>query len=318
MESKFSIITTKKQGHYKSYGDLFGSLIKDNFEVSETFRLIRDGFISETLILIDGDSQHLFLFPVALVRTILGKKTIFFSVRTEDLFGSRLKSRVKLGLVRLISMLPYQSYASIHKPEFSRLEGKLLSVVFYDPQLWDLKVANVKRVVPDELVGAKCLGSAILIIGALTSKRCENELLEAVEKCSKQEFVFAGKMSEQSRSVLSGFTNVKIVNRYLLDEEIFALYGVCRAVYAYYDFSVNRPSGILGRALQLNKYVIVRSGGYLHRNFSEYPNIIAISSLLEIQDEGFRAKLSSPPVSFDASQYDDEKKLTCFLTDEKA
>ncbi|AKH67847.1 hypothetical protein IMCC21906_00153 [Spongiibacter sp. IMCC21906] len=274
MTNGFLFLTTNKLGHYKSYGELCHSLAGEG-NVAESAN-IADIIGCESLVLIDGDSQHLALAPFVILRALLGRPSLFLSVRTEDLLGSRLKSRVKRRLIQLLLKFKRVSYVSIHYPQLCQYEGRYVTKCIYDPQLWDLPFIESKSETPCEVLGQK---GYLLVLGALNEKRCKNELISSVSSFGDIPVVFAGKMDLEDEKKLKNIPNITLVNRYVSDAEILALYANAGFVYAYYDQSVNRPSGIFGRAVQLGLPVVIRKGGYLERQYGNYEKIISLSSL---------------------------------------
>lgn len=272
------ILTTKKPGHYKSYGELCralngGGTVMETAPIWLTLR-------HERLVLVDGDSAHLNLSPLVVFRSLLGRPTVFLSVRTEDLLNIRFKSRIKHLLIRFLIRLRRTSYVSIHYPGLKHLEGRCITKCIYDPQLWDLPHLTSKKKSPDELAGAT---GYLLVLGALNEKRCKDELIANLDSLQAVKVVFAGRMNAEDKKKVETFPNVILINRYVTDAEILGLYANAGIVYAYYDKSVNRPSGIFGRSLQLGLPVIVRKGGYLDKHYGNYERMIKLSSLSALQ-----------------------------------
>lgn len=268
------LLTTDKPGHYKSYGELCRSLAGEG-SVAESAS-IADIMGCESLVLVDGDSKHLALAPLVLLRALLGRPSLFLSVRTEDLFVGRLKSKIKRWLIQLILKFKHVSYVSIHYPQLCEYEGRYVTKCIYDPQLWDLPYIDGESEIPHEVLGLK---GYLLVLGALNAKRCKDELIACVPSIGDIPVVFAGKMGIEDEAKLKNIPNVTLVNRYVSDAEILALYANAGFVYAYYDQSVSRPSGIFGRAVQLGLPVVIRKGGYLERQYGNYEKAIPLSSL---------------------------------------
>ena len=278
MKRDLLILTTDKAGHYKSYGELCRSL-KGDGEV-RPFAPLATIFACRKLILIDGDSQHLLLFPIVVLRALMGRSTVFFSVRTEDFLQSRIKSRVKKTVVRFLIRFQRVKFISIHYPNFNIYEGDFISKCIYDPQLWDLPFIDQDVDFPPELRAAS---GYLLVLGALNDKRCKDELIAALPELSGLDIVFAGKMSAEDESKIIHFKNIVSINRYVSDAEILGLYKRAGAVYAFYAPSVLRPSGIFGRAVQNDCPVVVRSGGYLDEQYGCFAKTISISTLTDLK-----------------------------------
>jgi hypothetical protein len=312
---KIIIITTRKPGHYKSYGQLIMRLLK-GAECFEKVKFLRD-MRCRTLVLIDGDGHHLVFLPLVILRSYFGLRSVYFSVRSEEFIDSGVKSSIKRMLAKIIVRCSHAKLISIHKPYMQSYVGNIVTDLIFDPQLWDLPVLDFTEELPNELasVSLDILSRAVLVLGSVNTKRSEDELLLAVKTFPQLNFVFAGKNDGPRCSRLAELPNVLLINRYVSDGEIIWLYRHCGFVYAYYDLSVNRPSGIFGRSVQLGRRVVVRRGGYLHKNFSHYSGLIAVESLDELPSllSGFDP---SDVVAGGCSDYNDMPVLISILSDQ--
>ena len=315
------IVSSKNKGHYESYSKLV-ELILDR-ECKVVYKInIKEFLFAEKYIVIDGDGVRLLLILITFLRSIRKCRTYFMSVRTESFVSKGLYARVKRFLLIVAKVQGYTRLISIHKGN-SFVMDKLNSLdavdYIYDPQLWDLGVFGKCEEKPSELdiEGRKFLDGGkkvLLVLGALNNKRSVDELIAGLTELSKMyQFVFAGVIREEYLNKLYGH-DIILINRYVTDEEIMYLYNMADIVYAYYAQDVNRPSGIFGRAVQLDKFVLIRKDGFLDQQYGAYKYAIKVDSLSAIKiDEQLIAKGESSE-GVNASSFDDSVLLRRFLS----
>lgn len=296
--SNFSlIVTTEKKGHYAAYGEVIKALYHRNgLESRCVLRLsgIMEGLKARRLVLVDGDSRHLTLVPLIIMRSLLGRLTVMLSVRTEDLLESRWKSKIKAILFRFLKALPGCHVVSIHKGKHELLLDKYVSNFIYDIQLWDLPLLSGKEEMPVELAEKK-YSDYCLVLGGLNYKRNVGDVI-AFAKANPDIYIIVagGKSDADAVRDAECVSNLMVIDRYISDEEINWLYRNSKYVWAMYSKYINRPSGMLGRALQNNKFVLVREGGYLFKEFKGDYRCVALSdanyavpkNLHQINDDG--------------------------------
>ena len=78
--------------------------------------------------------------------------------------------------------------------------------------------------------------------------------------------------------------NISLISKYLDIREIFWIYSVSDLIYAYYDLSVERPSGILGRGLQFGKKNLSKEKWILEGYFKGAVDMLAVENLSEIKN----------------------------------
>ena len=80
-----------------------------------------------------------------------------------------------------------------------------------------------------------------------------------------------------------------------------------KAVYCFYPSNFDRPSGFFGRALQLNKAVIIKLNGYLDRKHGSQKNVFPIEKIEDIKSL-ILTKISTLPVNYNR-QWDNSQTL---------
>lgn len=268
-------------------------------------------FSAKTIYFLDIDKGDLLFFPFIILRSFWGAKGVAISVRTEyliqpvkinDLLVNTYKSKFfhiqfKRFIFRLIKIWSLTKIISIHKGHPSTmLMSKYVDCFIYDPQLWDLEFLNFSPFCPPEFC-QKGESTSILVAGQFNEQRSKSELLEYLDNNSNSSFHFiiAGKADIKDSVLLKSFNNVTHIDRFLSNEELLFLFNHCDFIYCYY--TNNRPSGFFGRAVQLNKPIIVRKGSFLDQSFLNYSNKIVVSSLYDLDPsflKSFRSSYDSP------------------------
>lgn len=143
----------------------------------------------------------------------------------------------------------------------------------YDPQLWDF--ADGAPEASSALAGAiveQAQGRKIVV--ALGDQGVEKGFgylcrlwIDSPELRQRSFFVSAGTVEPALAGVAQEFAAAGgyLANRFISDDELISLYGACDVVWACYAPTYDQASGIVGRALQLGRPVIVRTGSQMVR-----------------------------------------------------
>ena len=287
-------IFPNRHGHFQNYAELIAKLSHQSY-IPTTKKNYRTLFLSDRTLFIDGDGIDLFYASaLAPIRFLLGKKTYVFSVRTEDLMKQRPKSMIKRYLIKYLLTKYKGEFISIHNTndELKRYtKDKNIPINYInDPQLWDLSILKIHPRPPCELNGVRLnhikRKPILFIPGKMTSKRNSNHFVLRAEKLIDNfTIIIAGQQTSDFRYKLKSIRNIEkiiLIDRYISDEELVFLYMYSDYIYAFYSTDIKRPSGVLGRALQLNKKVIVNKNGFLYESFGHHNNIIGVSDLCDI------------------------------------
>lgn len=304
--------------HHDDYY-LFISKFDDVINVKSLFCKLKFLFSRKTIYYLDIDKLDLVFTPLILLRSIWGGKGIGMSVRTEylleeisfyDFLSDPINSKffhvkVKQLLFISIKFCSRTKLISIHKghPKTPQM-SKYVNSFIYDPQLWDLKFLNFTPKRPIEVKNILDKRT-ILIAGSFNEQRSRSEFLKylnQIEEGSSLQFVIAGKIGVEDFEFLHKIPNILIINRFISNEELYYLFLNTEIVYCFY--TNNRPSGFFGRALQLGKKIIIRRNGYLHVMFGQYPNLIPIEQLSELNNDYFNSFSSKKTIGTE-NLYDD-------------
>lgn len=299
----------KKHGHFASYAQTLKTFSNSAEFIEGRIRPIRMMAVNK-LVIVHGDGLHLLFSILALFRSLFYKKTYFFSVRTNELFGRGYVAFFKRQLVRLIALQRNSYFISIHKgnsivEEASR--SHRLGIVFiYDLQLWDLSLyEKLERERPHEIDNHFIGGSKpiLLILGEMNQKRCISELTYSFDTLVQRfRVIIAGKILDRKFADIVKRKigdSVLVIDRYLTDAEVNYLYIISNYVYAYYSDTIERPSGIFGRALQMGRYVFVKKNGFLDKCYGDRVFVIPVEKISDMQANIFCKK----PISISDERY---------------
>lgn len=305
--------------HHDDYFLLTSKFVKIQ-NIKNFKQKVRFLFSSKKIIFMDIDGADLLFLPLIVLRTLWGGKGYALSVRTEYLLqedsfldyiqnistSKYLHVRVKRIMFLLVKNFSQTKMISIHKNHFyvDKLQ-KYVNNFIYDPQLWDLQFLQFKQVKPLELSEEFFITplQTVLVAGRFNEQRSRGELLEYIKINSNFLFIIAGIIELEDEKFLKNYKNCNIINRYISNEELFFLMNNCDIIYCFYNN--DRPSGFFGRALQLNKPIIVRKNSFLNKSFEHYKKQISIRNLQELDNFDFESIYSVAKNSY----YDDSDEF---------
>lgn len=295
-----------RPGHFAAYAGLINTLSSGRIRGIDRFAMT--GFLlAPTYVVIEGDGPMLLLAVPGLLRSALGRRTIFLSIRTELFVESTVKGKLRLWLARAIASIPNMELISIHKGNTS-IEQRVPATFINDLQYWDLKYLEIQPERPSELQPRfpNLQLPILLVAGGLNEKRCAEELIRALPDLStRYEVIIAGRSTHNKSIKELNLASVVVLDRYVNDAELLYLLISSHLIYAFYHQEVCRPSGFFGRAHQLAKHVVIRRGGHLDRLFGAYSGCIKVSELSELMAYAGRVYTEriTPPnqTTFDSS-----------------
>lgn len=230
------------------------------------------------LFLMIEENFGLYVFG-GLWRAILGRRTVGLMFRPGPaIAGQTLRLRLKRMLLSGLRWVPTVRTLSIIPAPLVPGVEKIVDGWIHDFQLWDLSCADRRRVA-DLRAGSTAADDAVILmeacahaagrpllvaLGMQNHSKGISHLAAAVEtgQLDGWAVIIGGSFSSdaaRARDMLEA-GGAKIVDRFLTDAEMLALYAAADAVWCFYDPSYDQASGILGRALQLGVPAVVRRG----------------------------------------------------------
>jgi len=224
------------------------------------------------LFLMVEESFFLYIL-VALIRSLFGRRTVGLVFRgRECVQRSSLRLKVKYLVMRMLKRINNIRSISI-VPFFVVPEIKnICDDWIYDFQFWDkgfleslVEVAEVNKTVKS--IEAQAKGRKVVCaIGKQDKSKGFDQFvrmyLSSETLREKYLFVSGGKVNDIDESLVKDFVESGglLINKRISDSELVALYKAANVIWACYSPEYDQSSGVLGRALQYEKSVIVREG----------------------------------------------------------
>ncbi|MEX2375907.1 MAG: hypothetical protein WD942_10055 [Dehalococcoidia bacterium] len=300
----------KPPGHYDNYERVFSAIAPCRVERRLVAQVL-GVFGRDRIVFLDADGMHLLFSPFVALRSLFGLKSIFLSLRTEHLLRLTARTAVWRAVFRLVKWSRSSKVVSIHKDGEVDGLARYVDEFIYDLQYWDLDLLDLgSATVPEwSKSGSTSLLPKVLVFGSLNQKRLRGEWLEFLARPRRRgfELILAGD-SGFSETELALMSDCVVIDRAVSDAEMMFLFGEADYLVVYRDLGTCCPSGIFGRAIQMGKTVIVKSGGYLARNHKEYAGLLAIERL-----EDLERVVAGTPEPVESPDYDDRELLASLM-----
>ncbi|GAB2526995.1 hypothetical protein [Spirosoma aerophilum] len=326
----FNIFIPNKKGHYEDYSKFLDNLLENhdvkivrsfNEKLKTIFRL------NQNVIFLNIDHKDIYW---SLVRSFFTKKNFGVSVSVDSLVNNKAsstshyknfvnlaKTNLKYQLFKGLKSSNRLKLISIHKmTSYEDQLKEIISFLTYDFQYYDLPYLNISYSQPKELQNynadlANARKKSVLVFNN-TSKAKKNltDLAAWIETSQKYQFFIVG-----DSSFLKGNQNdnVVVINRYVSNEEMMYFMKKLDIIYCFYNN--DKPSGFMGRAMQLGKKVIVPTNSYL--GSIPYINSIRVTSLCEMEKVEFSLTEDHNLNGAKLGQFDDSDLLRQFLLNTK-
>lgn len=230
----------------------------------------RDLFSRAPLLFLMIEENFLLFVTVAVFRQLMGRRTggLLFRPR-EALRGRTPRLWLKRQLLRLIRALPRVGcfiLLDVNEPGAS----SLWRGVVYDFQLWDLPKDVVRDDRPKTAAGRDVAEAlipsdrpVITAIGRQDRSKGFAEFAAACAALSKRgaaHFVAAGSVAAECRDDRTRMLDAggTLIDRYVSDNELEDFYRLSDIVWCCYSAEYDQASGVLGRAVQFGRPVVVR------------------------------------------------------------
>lgn len=224
---------------------------------------------------------------LSLVRALFGCRTVGLLFRPlPALKGNNWRLRMKRAMLRALTRFPSIQTLAIFPSHLEPGVDTLVHDWIYDFQLWDLSdgernwvnglrgcavacapdVADLLRQVRDA-AGSRRI---ICTLGRQDlSKGLDQFAKHAQESQASRDWLFvcAGRIDPSCSSLVGAMrdSGVLILDRFISNEEMLALYAASDAVWCAYAPTYDQASGILGRAVQLGVCPVVRADSLMHK-----------------------------------------------------
>jgi hypothetical protein len=263
-------------GHRREYIALFEDLARSS-GVDVSSQALTFGHIFQRAPLFSPMlEEHTARFAlIAAVRGALGLRSSALIFRpAEAARSTALKHRLKKLMLNVAQMFPTTSILTILPFSLDPAFATVAKGWIYDPQLWDwsLRKQAGSRAELAEKVEREAKGRLIVTaLGAQNESKGFDFLAALLSQnaalAERFLFIAGGKVASGSRAAADAFEAAGglLIDRFITDEELRALYDVSHMVWACYAPSYDQASGILGRAVQVGAPTLVRRGSFVER-----------------------------------------------------
>jgi hypothetical protein len=287
---------TIENGHRRMYINAIQNQVGGNFLVAPPtlktlLRLIqnKNGVVFVTI----EDSIRCYVL-CAVIRALLLRPTVGLSLEVKQERVKLLSMRgLKEKLLQFIKLFSSPSTLSVI-PFSVHSEGKKICKNWiYDPAFWDLCGQKEAKNIVDSLESRikatlknRNNKKIILYLGTIDNRKGFDLLVhlmgEASWLCQQYIFIAAGPEGHNlDKKMLTLFKTRDglLINRRLTEEEVTSLQGNADIFWAWYPPYFDQSSGICGRAVQLEKQVIIRADSVAEKilRFMNYDKIISSS-----------------------------------------
>ncbi|MBR9911304.1 MAG: hypothetical protein GYB33_13230 [Gammaproteobacteria bacterium] len=233
---------------------------------------------AKPLLFLMVEESFLLYFFVSICRALFGRKTVGLVFRAKECVQKNsLRLKLKYALMKILKNV--NNIRCISIVPFFLCEGaeKICDDWIYDFQFWDKEfleaMANSNEVSEArKLIYEKANGRKIVCaIGKQDKRKGFDQFVQLYLSSEsireKYLFVSGGEISGIDEKLVSNFEfcGGLLINRRVSDSELVALYEVADVIWVCYSVDYDQSSGILGRALQYSKAVIVRKGSIAER-----------------------------------------------------
>jgi hypothetical protein len=214
---------------------------------------------------------------VAAARTFMRRSTVALSVGASGVLNensNRLSAIGRWLYLKLLGLFPRWKILSIIPHWVEPRLRQLTEGWVYDLQFWDLKGKGLSPNHPARknlhYVQEIAAGRDVLVAIGSQSARKGGALMMRLyisqpELRSRYLFMICGSLDSELRCLKREFEDHGgiCVDRYLTDDQIIACYEESDLIWACYAPDIDQSSGIFGRAIQLQRPMVVRQGSYL-------------------------------------------------------
>lgn len=271
--TRIALLSIHLDGHRRSYVDLFQRICADAGLTPVLLRSWKAGATDRNpLLVLMIEESFLGFVTAALGRALRGRSTTALLFGGAGLVnGAGIRAIVKRCGLRILTKVPNVTVLAI--TPFAVVPGleELADGWIYDPQLWDLE--HAPEVSSPLAAEVRDVAAGRTIVAALGRQSAEKgfDRFSSLWRSSPELrkhclFVSAGEVDSSLHADAGEFREAGgyLVDRFISDDELMSLYGVCDIVWALYAPSYDQSSGVMGRALQWGRPAVVRRGSQMH------------------------------------------------------
>lgn len=264
----------KLDGHRRNYAETIGKVLGATVVLGPSPGGLRTALTARYLVITTLESAPMFFFALVLARAIVRRRSTVIATRWHVASGRRSARAAlrRLAHITLLAVEPIQ-VLSITPPtddDHSRTPQFIEDVEFWDlpqPVFDHPPTSDLATAVATARHGRK----TIVVLGTLERSKgllfLESIFAARPELAQHYIIVCCGEVMAPSRADLEPLRlrATVWVDRFLTRDELLSLYPVADIVWCCYDPSYDVSSGVFGRALQLGRPTLTRTGSIVAR-----------------------------------------------------
>ena len=250
-------------------------LAEANVGVNHYTKLWPHGFSGSPLLFPTVDGLFLQFYLVALVRCIVGLRTVAIWHRPKySALNRNLKSRLKYIGAYVLKSLPFVSILSVQAPDFETSIKHIVTDWIYQVAQWSRPKQAELALIQNSLLLTRIRNhaggrSVLAFLGEITLQKgfefFVNLACSGLVNKDNITFAAAGKLTKDctllSQRLVDG--GGLLIDEYLTDSEFLGCLEFARWVWICYTPENDQNSGIFGLAYQTGSEAIVRAGSYI-------------------------------------------------------
>lgn len=266
-------------GHRREWIALFSKLLVDAGDsVNVAQSAYRHIFSREAILILCIEDAPVEFFLVAFVRGALGLTIAGFLFRPREcLKPAGPRHTLKRFLLRVLRTVRSASAISLVPEEIEPGIAQIARASIYDPQLWDLAIitggtVNERAGPLNAEIAKRANGRRVLLALGVQTQQKGFDYFSRVWRSSdrlRSEWLFAavGRLDPSLSAEAEEFQSAGgiVVDRFVGDAEMRALYAVADMIWSCYAPSYDQASGIFGRAVQTGVATAVREGSIVEK-----------------------------------------------------
>lgn len=302
--SNFIYFSRYETGHRKDYMSFCDTCLGGQ----KSTNLYKEVFFNKKIFFLMIEEMFLAYVLISVIRNLIGLNTYGITFRANTVFNDRsIRSSLKKFLMSILKKLKRVKTISIIPFYIDERLENVCDGWIYDFQFWDMKLfedkyKNFRNIDFEQKILKISNGRKIVCaLGKQSIVKGFEDFCDKYQDALKEDYLFisAGEIIDIDEINIEHYkeSGVHIINRKISNKELFSLYSISNFIWGCYKPNYDQSSGILGRALQFKKPIIVRKNSVAEKIcISE--NSAHISIDLDINPKSLKRELDYYSSSF--------------------
>jgi hypothetical protein len=300
----FIYFSRYETGHRKDYMNFCDTYLGGQ----KSTNLYKEVFFNKKIFFLMIEEMFLVYVLISVIRNLIGLNTYGMTFRANTVFNDRsIRSSLKKFLMSILKKLKRVKTISIIPFYIDERLENVCDGWIYDFQFWDMKLfedkyKNSRNIDFEQKILKISNGRKIVsALGKQSIVKGFEDFCDKYQDALKEDYLFisAGEIIDIDKINVEHYkeSGVHIINRKISNQELFSLYSISNFIWGCYKPNYDQSSGILGRALQFKKPIIVRKNSVAEKIcISE--NSAHISIDLDINPKSLKRELDYYSPSF--------------------